>query len=349
MSRSSGLGFGGFLLGLGVGWVVFRFFEISSNVFSWLLIIVGIGVIAGTIISRTRPRQDIGGLFNGLLGGLIISLLFTSGFGFFDIFDGDSFGGYSVQETKTFDGITTASRISLNIDNFNGPISVSTWSKNEYSVELDIRARREDDLDDLKIDFDIMEETMTQGISLGYDIPQSYMSRYAIGVEVFLPEDASINMDLISSNGRISINDIKGESIDLKTSNGALELNNVYANEIYGETSNGALLGTLEASETSLSTSNGAIDLNLPCTVTGYYKLMTSNNQIDLKVSSSTDVGYDLDLSTSNGNVVIGLQNLDYTIDQRTRKEAKSENFESNSVKITIDADTSNNSINIDI
>ncbi|MHA2393315.1 MAG: hypothetical protein ACXAEX_15345, partial [Promethearchaeota archaeon] len=287
MSRSSGLGVGGFLIGVGVGWVVFTFYEISSNIFSWFLILVGIGVIASTIISRSKPRQDIGGLVSGLLGGLIISLFITSGFGFFtDIFDGDSIGGYTVQDTKTFDGITTASTISLNIDNFNGPISVSTWEKNEYSVELDIRARRENDLDDLKVEFDVMEQTMTQGISLGYDIPQSAMSRYSIGVEVFLPDDASINLNLESSNGGISIFDIKSESIDLRTSNGVLELNNVYSEEIYGETSNGALLGMFEAPETSLSTSNGAIDLDLPCTVSGNYKLSTSNNQIDLKVSS---------------------------------------------------------------
>jgi DUF4097 and DUF4098 domain-containing protein YvlB len=174
------------------------------------------------------------------------------------------------------------------------------------------------------------------------------MSRYSIGVEVFLPDDASINLNLESSNGGISIFDIEGESIDLRTSNGVLELNNVYSEEIYGETSNGAILGMFEAPETSLSTSNGAIDLDLPCTVSGNYKLSTSNNQIDLKVSSATDVGYDLDLSTSNGNVVVDLPNLDYTIDQRTRKEAKTENFVSKSVKITIDVDTSNDDINVD-
>ena len=213
---------------------------------------------------------------------------------------------------------------------------------------MDIRARREDDLDDLKVEFDVMEQTMTQGISLGYDIPQSAMSRYSIGVEVFLPDDASINLNLLSSNGGISISDIEGEIVDLRTSNGVLELNNVYAEEIDGETSNGALLGMFEALETSLTTSNGAIDLDLPCTVSGNYKLITSNNQIDLKLSSATDVGYDLDLSTSNGNVVVDLPNLDYTIDQRTRKEAMTKNFASKSVKVTIEADTSNDDINVD-
>jgi hypothetical protein len=351
MSRSSGLGFGGFLIGLGVGWVIFTYLEISSNIFSWLLILAGIGVIAGAVISWSRPRVDIGGVVGGLMGGLILSLFITSGFGFItDIFDGGSFGGYTAQDTKIYDGAITASSISLDIDNFNGPISVSTWSKDEYSVELDIRAKREEYLDDLKIEFDITEpQAMTQHISLGYDVPITSKSRYSIGVEVFLPADSSINPNLVSSNGGITLTNIEGELIYLRTSNGALNLNNVYANEIDGETSNGGVSGTLEAPDTSLSTSNGAIDLDLPCTVSGNYRLRTSNGRINLELSSSTQVGYDLTLSTSNGNVNVDVPNLEYTTNQRTRKVAKTENFASKNVKISVDADTSNSNIDVEI
>ncbi len=278
-----------------------------------------------------------------------MSLIFTSGFSFFtDVFDGNSLGSYTAHDTRTFDGAITASRFSLDIDNFNGPISVSTWNKNEYSVELDIRAKREEYLDDLNIEFDIMEQTMTQGISLGYDIPSTSKSRYSIGVEVFLPADALINLDLASSNGAISLTDIESETIDLMTSNGAIELNNVNAEEINGETSNGRLSGTFEAPDTSLITSNGAIDLDLPCTVSGNYMLRTSNSRIDLKVSSSTQIGYDLELSTSNGGIDADVPNLDYSTNQNTRKVAKTENFASKDVKIIIDAGTSNSNIDID-
>jgi hypothetical protein len=251
-----------------------------------------------------------------------------------------------------FDGAITAGSISLEIDNFNGPISVSTWSKNEYSVELDIRAKREAYLDDLNVDFDVMVTPtmppLSARIILGYDIPATSKSRYAIGVEVFLPADSSINLNLVSSNGGITLSDIEGERINLRTSNGALELNNVYAEEIDGETSNGRLSGTFEAPDTSLITSNGAIDLVLPCTVSGDYMLRTSNSRIDLKVSSSTQVGYDMELSTSNGNINIDIPNLDYSTNQNTRKGAKTKNFASKNVKITIDAGTSNSNIDID-
>jgi hypothetical protein len=349
MSRSSGLGFGGFLIGLGVGWVISTYLEFSRTIFSWLIILAGVAVVASNLISRSGYRNEYGGLIGGLVGGLVLSLIFSSGFSFFTgVFDGDSFGSYTAHDTQTFEGAITASRIALEIDNFNGQISVSTWSKNEYSVELDIRARREEYLDDLNVEFNIMEQTMTQGISLGYDIPSTSKSRYAIGVEVFLPADALINLDLVSSNGAISLTDIDSETIDLRTSNGAIELNNVNAEEIDGETSNGRLSGIFEAPDTSLITSNGAIDLDLPCTVSGHYRLGTSNGRVDLKVSYSTQVGYDLEFSTSNGNIIVDIPNLDYSTNQNTRKVAKTENFASKDVKITIDADTSNSNINVD-
>jgi len=278
-----------------------------------------------------------------------LSLFVTSGFSFFtDVFDGGSFGDYRARDTITFDGAITLNKIYLDADNFNGPITVSTWLKNEYSVELDIRARREEYLDDLKVNFDTLEESSTQKISLGYDIPETSKSRYSIGVEIFLPENAFIDLNLMSSNGGITLHDVEGNIIDLRTSNGALKLNNVYADEINGETSNGGLSGTIEAPKTSLITSNGAINLDLPCTISGDYRLRTSNGGIDLHLSSSSLVGYDLEFSTSNGGISVGIPNLDYSINQNTRKVAKTEGFASKNVQISIDASTSNSGIDID-
>jgi DUF4097 and DUF4098 domain-containing protein YvlB len=343
------MGFGGFLIGIGIGWILTSYLELSRTTFSWLIMFAGVLVIATSIISRTSFGKEFGGLTNGLVVGLVLSLFVTSGFSFFTgIFNGDSFGDYRARDTMTFDGTITLNKIYLDADNFNGPITVSTWQKNEYSVELDIRARREEYLDDLKVDFDTIEESSTQKITLEYDIPETSKSRYSIGVEIFLPENAFTNLDLRSSNGGITLNDVEGKTIDLKTSNGALKLNNVYADEINGETSNGGLSGTLEAPTTSLITSNGAIDLVLPSTISGDYRLRTSNGGIDLYLSSSFLVGYDLEFSTSNGGISVDVPDLDFSINQNTRKEAKTEGFASKDVQISIDASTSNSGIDID-
>ena len=350
MSRSPGIGFGAFLLGLGIGWYLFKTIEVTSSILAGLLIVLGIVIIGSTFFRDKIPDIDLGGIAGGLIGGLILSLIITSSFTpFIDIFDFDSSGGYQAQETKTFEGMITSDIISLEIDNFNGPISVSTWGKDEYDFELNIRAKRESYLEDLKIDFDVMETGgMTQGISLAYDIPQSSMSRYSIGVEVFLPEDAIINLDLRSSNGGISLSEVSGERARLSTSNGALVLDDVYYDEFDGDTSNGGISGLFESPDTSLLTSNGAVDIELPCTFSGDYEISTSNARVDIKVSSSNNVGYDLSLSTSNGNIHLDLPDLDYSINQRNRAAVETTDFSSKEVQITIEAGTSNSSINVE-
>ena len=110
---------------------------------------------------------------------------------------------------------------------------------------------------------------------------------------------------------------------------------------------NGRIGGDVEARDTVLSTSNGKIDLTLPCTVSGEYDLSTSNGAIELTVSSNPQVGYDLDLSTSNADIDIDLSDLDYSRDQRTSKEARTEEFSGKAVQITIKADTSNGTIDV--
>ncbi|UCH57595.1 MAG: DUF4097 family beta strand repeat protein [Candidatus Bathyarchaeota archaeon] len=346
-SSSPRLGFGGFLLGLGAGWIIFTYFEVSSNVFSWLLILAGAGVIISTLISQGRPRLKIGGLVGGLMGGLILSLFITSGFGIIgDITRGGISATYRFKDTASYSGAVSEARVYLVVDNFNGPVSVSTWGEAEYKVDLSIGARREEYLDDLKIEFG---ESITQGqkrLSLGYDILPTEHSRYAIEVEVLLPADAVIGLDLSSSNGGIYLTEITGDTLTLATSNGAIEFDDVLAERINGATSNGQISGRVEAPDTVLSTSNGRIELTLPCTVTGEYVLSTSNGAIDLEVSSS-EVGYSLDLSTSNGRVDVDLPNLSYTTDQRTRKVARTTGFDAKDVRITINGSTSNSNVDV--
>jgi len=349
LSKSSGLGFGGFLLGLGVGWVVFQYLEITSNILSWLLILGGAGVIVSALFQSRLPDRNIGGLVSGVMGGLILALFITSGFGFIgDIARTGISATYRARDTKSYSGTVTAGRVYLGVDNFNGPIRVSTWDKAEYKIDLDIRAREEKHLDDLKVDLDESETQDQKRITLSYDIPRTEMTRYAIEVEVYLPADAVIDLELDSSNGGIYLTEIEGDDLRMASSNGPISFDDVYGEKVVGTTSNGRIEGDLESEDAILSTSNGEIDLTLPCTVTGDYDLSTSNGAIDLTVSKSAQVGYDLDLSTSNGSVNIDLPDLDYTVNQRTSKEAKTEGFSGKEIRITIEGSASNSSIDVD-
>jgi hypothetical protein len=353
MSDSPAMGFGGFLVGLGVGWYVFTTLEITGNLFAWLIILCGAAIVLSSLLKWGQRDRGLGGIVGGVIGGLILSLFITTGFGFIDVFDGGSLGTYRAETTETFTNTMTAESVYLFVDNFNGPISVSTWDKKEYRIDLTIKAKgtttseAEKNLEKFDITFSDVVVAGQERLNLDYSIAPTEMRKYSVKVDVFLPADAVIDLDLESSNGGISLKDIVGGEIRLDTSNGAYTFENVYSDSINAETSNGAIKGNFESPDTFISTSNGEIDLILPCTVTGDYDLRTSNGAVDIKVSSSSVVGYDLDVSTSNGGISISLPNLDYSQDQRTSKEARTLGFMDKAVKITIKVSTSNGSVAI--
>jgi hypothetical protein len=354
MSKSSGLGFGGFLVGLGAGYVVFQTMEITRDLFAWLLIIAGAGIVASSLLQRMSPGIRFGGLVSGLVGGLILSIMITSGFSFFTGLGIDgSWGDYRAEETFPFEGVATSDDISLEISTFNGYIRVYTWDKAEYSLELTVRARgntnkdAEDNIDDLDVEFD---ESMVGGqlnLVLEHNVPATKTNLYSLLVEVYVPADATYDTDLITSNGAISLNNMVGDLLRLTTSNGEVSFENVAAERIVAVTSNAQIRGDLEAPDTTLSTSNGKIDLDLPCTVSGNYDLVTSNAAVELDVSAAADVGYSVDLTTSNASVDLRLDDLEYTTNERTRKKAKTAGFDDKTVQITITGSTSNGSVDV--
>ncbi|MFB0543820.1 MAG: DUF4097 domain-containing protein [Candidatus Bathyarchaeia archaeon] len=344
MRTSTGLGLGGLLLGLGLGWYIFSAIEVSYQVFAWILIITGAGIVVSALFARALS-MPLGVTVGAVSVGLILSLLLTSGIGFI--------GPYRAEGTRTFEGDVAADIVYFEVENRNGAIRVSTWDKSEYNVELTIRARGITESEAEKtiegLDIDLVEQ-VSQGqlrLILNYGIPSQTWRRLSIEVTVVLPADAEINLDLESSNGGIYLSEIVGDTVGIQTSNGALDLDKVYANSIVGSTSNGRIDGEIEAKNTSLTTSNGKIELTLPCNVSGEYDLSTSNGDIELTVSPSQQVGYDLDLSTSNGNINLNLSDLEYSLNEKTSKEARTMDFASRAVQITIEADTSNGNIDL--
>jgi DUF4097 and DUF4098 domain-containing protein YvlB len=269
---------------------------------------------------------------------------------------GDMLSGiarYRAQKTMQFEGNVNANAIVLAVANRNGPINASTWDQPGYRIDLTIKAKGYTDIeaqsiiDSLKISVTEQRVENTLKIVLNYDFPDILWKNLTIEVTARLPTSALISLDLKSSNGSIYLTNINGDSIDTKTSNGQLVLNNVYANNIKGSSSNGAITGEIEAVSAVLSTSNGKIELTIPCKKSSDYNLETSNGQVALTVSSSSNAAYDLDLSTSNGVVTINLTALEYTKNERTSKIAKTTGFKDQNVQVLIRGKTSNGNIKI--
>jgi hypothetical protein len=349
--RALSIGF--FLITLGLGWFIFNSIQVTLTTFAWVLLIAGAALIIVALVSWKKHAWPVRRIAASILGGLIISMMFSGGFALLRDFGGTGFWFYTAHGTKTFNGQATANTIYLQIDNFNGPIRLSTWNSASYSINLTARAggTSQTNADDKLASFNpTLDKTTTDNVYnliFNYNIPITERSSYTIEVDALLPSTPMLNLNLHSSNGPITLTNIKGNTITAETSNAPLTLNNLNVSSVTAQTSNGPVDGTLQAANIIVRTTNGKIDLTIPSTMTEDIELSTSNGPIDLHVSNPTQAGYSLDTSTSNGPISLDLPNLNYTVDQKTTKQAKTIGFNNKTIQITISAATSNGSINI--
>jgi hypothetical protein len=140
MSRSSNLGFGGVLIGVGIGWIALNYFNVSSDIFSYLLIIAGISIVASTLFFKGKNKA-FSEITGGIIGGLFLAVIFSSIFGFSNVFPFiSSIKGSGNEVTRTFDyqGFSAIDAgYGFNLDVTQG---------NEYSIILFVDDNVEDKL-----------------------------------------------------------------------------------------------------------------------------------------------------------------------------------------------------------
>ncbi len=351
MSNSGAIGFGGFLLGLGAGYLVFREMNIAVNTLAWILMIIGAAVILSALIRFASPNLGVHRIVGGLAGGLVFALFLTQGFNFFSgVFNGgNTLLPYTSTDTKTYTG-TSPNSIYLRLGSINGQITLSTWDRNEYSIEATITARgatqseADNNLANLGKDLVKDESTSQQKLTLVYS-STLINNPYQIDVVVKLPASAKLDLDLTSSNGGITLTDVDGGSVVVLTSNAALHLNNVSADDFHGSTSNGAVTGSVDAPTCTIDTSNARINLNIPSTRSGTYSLDTSNGDVEINVGANAS--YRLQGQTSNGDVTFNLPNLTYTTNTRTSKSAQTVGYDTADTKISVNIQTSNAEVTV--
>ena len=127
MSNSGAIGFGGFLLGLGGGYLVFRELNLAVNSFAWILVIIGATIILSALIRYASPGLGIHRILGGLAGGLVFALFLTQGFSFFTgiVNVGNSYLPYSTTDVKTYTGASPSDSVYLRLGSMNGQITLS--------------------------------------------------------------------------------------------------------------------------------------------------------------------------------------------------------------------------------
>jgi hypothetical protein len=275
-------------------------------------------------------------------------------------------GRFVAEENKSFTGGVITKKVLLETENINGPIRIKTWDKSEYNIELMIEARgytREEAEENLRLLKTELEDTTVDGqqrLALNIDYPDEINRYYRVEIDITLPADCELDSDVRSKNGRITLERVKGgvlnvgtkngriglkdltaEEMVCLTKNGRLILDNVSAGIIKGRSSNGKIEGKIESKRASLTTSNGKIDLILPCSASGEYELRTSNGKIVLDTPNVHTVGFDLKMRTSMGRINVDLPDLEYKMYRKNRIAARTNGFDGKEVQISIEAETS--------
>ena len=344
----SGIGFGGFLLGLGVGWYLFKYIDLGVDIFSYLLILIGGGMVLNGLLSKGRRKHPISGIYGGIVGGLFLAAVLTQGFGFvFNIANefNDFSGDYRATESFTENTQVTGDMMALNIDSVNGGIEVVTWTGGSVKFDIEVKARgdstadAENNIADFDYDLNSIVSADVQEVSLSFPISNTEWSKYSVNIDVFVPTGVSIDYDLETTNGGISLSDLTAGTISLDTTNGGLVLSDIEADLINVYTTNGAITGTITTPESTFDTTNGAIDITITET-SGQHAFSTTNGAIDINLPTGSDVGHKVDIDTSIGAVDVNLPNMDYSVDRTRTKIGETSGYSSKTVQIEISADT---------
>ena len=345
----SGVGFGGFLLGVGGGYYLFRYVNFNVDIISYLLILMGVGIILGSVLfkGRKNPVQDV---FGGFIGGLILAAFLTQGFGivydFTNNWDDFTDMTYRATEDITLNSPIEAGTVNLSIDSVNGAVEVSPWAGDTVKIDLEVKAKgsstadAEDNLEEFVYDMSSDVSGGEQDIELTFPMPSmSLWNTYSVFIQVYVPE-GEMDMILVDlTNGAITINDLEISALDLDTTNGAIRLSNIETSSISAHTTNGGIFGTLSSTGGTFSTTNGAIDIDLEAQ-SGAYNFDTTNGSIDINLPSGSDIGYNINLDTSIGSIDVNLSNMDYTVNRSREKVGETVGYDSKTVQIEIDADT---------
>jgi len=353
---NQGMGFGGFLLGLGVGWYVFRYITADVDMIGYLLILAGAGIIINALLSRGRRRSPIQGLFGGLIGGLFLALFITQGFGIIteitDEFSDVELGTYRATRAFTLDTPVMAENIALEVDSVNGGIDVYSWTGDYVKFDIEVRARgdttaeAEANLDRFTHSLEDSVSGTTQRISLNFPIESSEWRKYAVTVEAYLPAGVADEINLQTTNGAITVQGLSLRVLSIDTTNGGVSLMDVESSTIQVETTNGAVTGTITAASTSFDTTNGKIEVTLRPT-SGEHRFSSTNGSIDLSLPTGADIGYSVELDTSVGSIDVNLPNMSYDVDKAREKNGETVGYDAKDIKISISADTTIGSIDL--
>jgi hypothetical protein len=202
----------------------------------------------------------------------------------------------------------------------NGGVSVASWGRGEMLVRAKVHAWAESEARAREIANDV--EVRAGGKTSAEGPKRKQKEGWSVSYRITVPSNT--NLDLVSTNGGITIEGIRAK-MKFETTNGGIRLEGV-GGEVSGRTTNGgvhiALSGdTWDGKGLEVRTTNGGVKLSVPAGYSAHLETATTNGginvgfpvtvqgKIDRKLSVDLgDGGPTVRVTTTNGGVRISEQ-----------------------------------------
>ncbi len=212
---------------------------------------------------------------------------------------------------------------SVELDNINGAVHISTWDQNEVKVDAVKYADAKERLDDARIEIDASKEHLSIRTKYrDHDLTFNWGSHNnPASVEYTLTVPRTVRLDEIKLiNGALDVTGVTGE-VHASCINGRLEAHNL-AGRAELSTINGRLdarFDQLSGSPIELNSVNGSVELTIPSDSKAEIEASTVSGGIDndfgLHVNHHRVVGHDLRGELGAGGPRIKLENVNGRIE----------------------------------
>lgn len=246
----------------------------------------------------------------------------------------------------------------LSLTAFNGDISVNGYNGDKITVRVYAKERRSGArLELMRLGsryYLSYDEDDFKSVSIDALVPERMFNSVVLGATGGRTEVTNISAEYFtiqSSNGALTLRQIRSDNIKADTSNGKISLENISAQNAHIEGGGGTIdANYLDIANMHLITSNGAIAMNaadLRQASDYTWIIESSNGKIALNVPSSPRIGYHVRANTSLGNVRLGLPGLNYAVNTPNSVEARSAGYDSAACRVKISVETSNAGLSI--
>lgn len=206
----------------------------------------------------------------------------------------------------------------VSLDNVNGDVRVVTWDKAEIQVDAIKRAKKQEDMDKLKIEVNAKDDTIRIKSKYASSKPRDGRDDSA-GVDYVLTVPKQCRLDKVSTvNGGVEIENVGGD-VEAGSVNGP-----VTASGLVGEVELSTVNGTLKAGvaelkkPVSLKSVNGSVTLALPSDANADVSADTVNGSINtqfsLQAKSHFPIGKSLDGKLGDGGSRIKMSTVNGAI-----------------------------------